>query len=126
LRVDAGGRTLAAAAQDGSVRLWRLPRMRRPANGRTEGPEARSPAFLQDGGSAATARANGCIARLDVHDLRILVEIFGHSGPAEAVAFSPDETKVATGGGLQKGRGSGVKLREIAAPLETSRAPANR
>src|SRR6266542_205381 len=66
-------------------------------------------AFSPDGGSVAAACNDGDVILWNLKTGQSLI-LKGHNGVVRAIAFSPDGSKLATGGRAQKSRGYGSKI----------------
>ena len=99
------GRTLAAASNDGTVRLWNVTDPDHPvaagkaSNGHDQ--SLKSLAFSPDGRTLAVARANGSVLLWNVTDpsrpVMLGKPLTGPRRPASSVAFSPDGKTLAVG-----------------------------
>jgi WD40 repeat protein len=105
VRLSPDRRVLAAAAADGTLRLWDVSSMRRlvllgPALAGKSGNALYTVAFSPDGTMLAAAGASGKVALWNLRDLRHPVRLGALTGPAGtiySVAFSPDGTMLAAG-----------------------------
>ncbi|WP_405656247.1 hypothetical protein [Streptomyces sp. RK9] len=91
-----GGRTLATASWDHSVKLWN-PRSRRllaTLTGHTDAVTAVT--FSPDGRTLATASNDRSVKLWDVRSRRLLATLTGHTNTVEGVAFSPDGRTLAS------------------------------
>ncbi|MEV7415273.1 helix-turn-helix domain-containing protein [Streptomyces sp. NPDC089919] len=85
-----GGRLLAAAAGDGTVRLWDPVRGRTPAALTGHHGGVFAVAFSPDGRLLASAGADRTVRLWDTATRRPLAVLTGHGGAVFALAFSPD------------------------------------
>ena len=97
--IAADGRGLVTVGVDGSVRLWDL------ASGAKTGgvdlPDAEralAAAFTPTGPRAVSATDEGTLRLWDVRTGRPLATMAGHRGMVMLAVFSPDRTRIATGG----------------------------
>jgi WD40 repeat protein len=91
-------RLLAAAGQDGVVRLWDPDRNGVVARLDGHGQGLLQVAFSADGSRLATASATGLVRVWDLGSLAVRQEMRVSTGGQSAVAFSPDGRRLATGG----------------------------
>ncbi|SEH00691.1 WD40 repeat [Nonomuraea solani] len=97
------GRTLAAFAEAGTVRLWDVADPARPApiSAPITSPGGAAPAYSPDGRILAAGGSNGTVTVYDVADprrpRRLGAPLTGHSGTVQTVVFSPDGRLLAAG-----------------------------
>jgi WD40 repeat protein len=92
-------RLIAAAGQDGVVRLWDPDRNEVVARLDGHGRGALQVAFTADGTGLAAASATGAVRLWDFGSRTVTREMRVPNGGQDAVAFSPDGRRLATGGG---------------------------
>jgi len=109
--IDAQGRQVATASQDGTVRLWQIGTGGAAEGGGTESIEAIEPAlagheggvnavaFDGDGARVVSGGDDGTVRVWDVAERRPMeLRPMTHDGPVLAVAFSHDGETIASGG----------------------------
>ena len=98
LDVAAGGRSVATATADGSIRLWtsastRVQRILKAHDGRVT-----ALAFSPAGGLLASAGEDGIVKLWNLRTGRGGQVLRGHSGPVRAISFSSDGQRLITAG----------------------------
>ncbi|HET6855779.1 MAG TPA: helix-turn-helix domain-containing protein [Streptomyces sp.] len=94
-----GGKLLASASSDGTVRLWGGPGHRRPVDALTgHGGAVIAVAFSPDGRLLASAGHDGTVRLWRVADRRPVGTLVGHVGQARSVAFGPGGRSLVSGG----------------------------
>ena len=112
-----GGKTLAAAGYDGSVRVWDAATgtLRHTLTG--HGESAQAVAFSPDGSTLATAGEDGRVRLWDAATGKSLRDLDAHRGRVWGVCFSPDGRELASAGGDQAVRvwdpAAGTELRKF-------------
>jgi len=91
-----GGRRLASAGWDGTVRLWDTGQVRATAILRGHGGPVLGVAFAPDGTRVASAGADKTARIWDIATGGERIVLRGHSDQVYAVAFSPDGRRIAT------------------------------
>jgi RNA polymerase sigma factor (sigma-70 family) len=96
-----GGKVLAAAGYDGTVRVWEAATgaLRHTLAG--HGESAQAVAFSPDGALLATAGEDGVVRLWDPATGRPVRDLDGHRGRVWGVCFSPDGRELASAGGDQ-------------------------
>lgn len=115
---SAGGRTLAVAAQEG---IWLFaaedfsapPRLLRVSNSPVHA-IAFSP--VADSGQMVTAHEDGTLRLWEVTTGGQTAVLTGHHAPVRALAFSPDGTLLASGGGAAPDDPAAILLWDLASP----------
>ncbi|MBA5224780.1 nSTAND1 domain-containing NTPase [Streptomyces griseoaurantiacus] len=94
-----GGRLLATAGADSTVRLWGGPGLRSPVATLTGyGAPLLSVAFAPDGRTLAAAGGDGTVRLWRLPERRAAGVLYGHAGAVRSVAFSPDGGTLVSGG----------------------------
>ena len=97
--VDAAGAQIATAGEDGAIRIWKLPTASKPLPGSAL--PVQVTAFSNDGSLVASAGAVGGKPTVIVRDAAGAVKatIAAHPAAVTSLAFSADNTKLASGSG---------------------------
>jgi len=94
------GKTLAAAYEDGTVKLWDPKTGKEQASFRHSA-AVKSVSFSPNSQTLAAGCEDGTVRLWDVATGKEGTTLTGHSGPVLGLAFSPDGRLLATGGGLE-------------------------
>lgn len=78
-----------SAGRNGEIRLWSIKEMKELFR-INEGKTILSVAFSPDASVAVGAVEDGTVVKIDVDNRKVIEILSGHSGPANAVTFSPD------------------------------------
>ncbi|WP_078618114.1 MULTISPECIES: helix-turn-helix domain-containing protein [unclassified Streptomyces] len=113
-----GGRLLATASTDATVRLWGGPGLRSPVATLTGyGAPLLSVAFAPDGRTLAAAGGDGTVRLWRLPERRAAGVLYGHAGAVRSVAFSPDGATLVSGGADGTVRLWDVRTRKVRAVL---------
>ncbi len=94
-----GGKLLASASSDNTVKLWDTTTAKEAATLDGKAAELRSLAWSPDGKSLAVGTRYGLVQLWDVADRKLKTTLKGHQADVWGVAWSPDGKTVASGDG---------------------------
>ncbi len=98
------GSMLASCADDGTVKLWRVPDLQFIRSFVAKAGWVKAVAFSPDGQMLLSGHSDNAVRLWRVSDGALMRTLIGHTGTVNAVAFSPDGDTVASGGGDAKVR----------------------
>jgi WD40 repeat protein len=98
LAYDPTGRTLAAAAVGGLVKVWEADTGKKRSTLKGQARFVHAVCYSPDGRTLATAAGDGSVRFWDVGTCRQLRAFDWGVGPVESVTFAPDGMRAAAGG----------------------------